>query len=326
MANPYSGAPFNLVALVNPSIDVGNFPISFNVSNFPAIQPVSQSGVWNINNVIGVISLPTGAATAASQTTQSTKLDTINTNLTNGTAILSPNPGLVYGMISGFVTTSTTTESAVRNTTYTEQSVNAQRSIISNNTFDGPFFGTGSVKITYYDQTGAGPFTETIAPNGTTAVNTVNTNICFIEKMEMVGNSTIVNGVYGTISLWSAINGTGVVVGSFSNADGGKTDWAHHYVATGKTCKIINSAISSTGNAAGQGDLFVIKAKKISGTNIFEPRISDYLTLEGAVTTTCSRQYMAPLDVIGPARITFYVTPSSGVSITHRAAFDYVEV
>lgn len=46
---------------------------------------VTQSGTWNINNISGTISLPTGAATSALQTTGNTSLSTIATNQTNAT-------------------------------------------------------------------------------------------------------------------------------------------------------------------------------------------------------------------------------------------------
>lgn len=41
--------------------------------------PVTQSGTWNITNISGTISLPTGAATAALQTTGNTSLASIDT-------------------------------------------------------------------------------------------------------------------------------------------------------------------------------------------------------------------------------------------------------
>lgn len=40
---------------------------------------VTQSGTWNINNITGTVSLPTGAATAANQTTGNTSLASIDT-------------------------------------------------------------------------------------------------------------------------------------------------------------------------------------------------------------------------------------------------------
>lgn len=48
-------------------------------SNQTAI-PASQSGTWNVTNVSGTVSLPTGAATSAAQTTAQTSLTTIATN------------------------------------------------------------------------------------------------------------------------------------------------------------------------------------------------------------------------------------------------------
>lgn len=40
--------------------------------------PVTQSGTWNINNISGTISLPTGASTSANQTTQITSLQILD--------------------------------------------------------------------------------------------------------------------------------------------------------------------------------------------------------------------------------------------------------
>lgn len=40
--------------------------------------PVTQSGTWNLNNISGTISLPTGAATSANQTTEITALQLID--------------------------------------------------------------------------------------------------------------------------------------------------------------------------------------------------------------------------------------------------------
>lgn len=58
------------------------------VGSMVALQ-VAESGTWNITNISGTISLPTGAATAANQTTANTSLATIATN--SGTAATSAN-------------------------------------------------------------------------------------------------------------------------------------------------------------------------------------------------------------------------------------------
>ncbi len=44
-----------------------------------AVQ-AAQSGTWNVNNVSGTVSLPTGAATSANQSTANTSLSSIDTN------------------------------------------------------------------------------------------------------------------------------------------------------------------------------------------------------------------------------------------------------
>lgn len=45
-----------------------------------SVLPVSQSGTWNITNISGTISLPTGASTSANQTTGNTSLGNIDTS------------------------------------------------------------------------------------------------------------------------------------------------------------------------------------------------------------------------------------------------------
>lgn len=51
----------------------------------------TQSGTWNITNVSGTVSLPTGAATAALQTTGNTSLSSIDSKLTSPIAVSLPN-------------------------------------------------------------------------------------------------------------------------------------------------------------------------------------------------------------------------------------------
>lgn len=50
------------------------------ISSDQSAIPSSQSGTWNINNVSGTVSLPTGAATSANQTTANSSLSNIDTN------------------------------------------------------------------------------------------------------------------------------------------------------------------------------------------------------------------------------------------------------
>ena len=52
-------------------------------ANIINIVPVSQSGTWNINNVSGTISLPTGASTSANQATANASLSSIDGKLSD---------------------------------------------------------------------------------------------------------------------------------------------------------------------------------------------------------------------------------------------------
>jgi hypothetical protein len=69
--------------------------------------PAAQSGTWNINNISGTVSLPTGAATSANQTTTNTSLSTLtsatlvdNAAFTDGTTRLSMS-GFIYDDVAG---------------------------------------------------------------------------------------------------------------------------------------------------------------------------------------------------------------------------------
>ena len=62
--------PTSYVTLTGSSLNV-------NVSN--SSLAVTQSGTWNINNISGTVSLPTGASTATLQTTGNTSLNSIDT-------------------------------------------------------------------------------------------------------------------------------------------------------------------------------------------------------------------------------------------------------
>lgn len=117
---------------VTGSLSVG----SVTVSNFPAIQAVSQSGVWstgrtwalssgtdtvavsqsgtwNLTNITGTISLPTGAATAANQATEITSLQILDNPVgpvSPGTA--GTNSFLIGGQFNSTVPSLATTQQA----------------------------------------------------------------------------------------------------------------------------------------------------------------------------------------------------------------------
>jgi hypothetical protein len=238
----------------------------------------------------------------------------------SGRLVTSSLTGFGADFAFGDITTAARTRVLVRRTTYTEQTTDAQRRLISSSANDTAA-GTGArtVKITYFNSTGAGPFTETVTLNGTTAVNTVATNIRFIEQIEVLtAGSGGANA--GTISIQTL---AAVTFGSIAIGDN-QTFWCHHYIPTGKTCNITGISCGHNGTTVGSGALFTLNAKYLSITNSVETQISDFVRLYGQ-TSTFARTYTSPIKIIGPARIQTYVTPETSSSTTYRAAFDFFE-
>lgn len=243
----------------------------------------------------------------------------------NNTVAVSTAPSTsVAGFTTGDVTTAVIAEVAVRATAYTEQAANAQRSIVSTSAADAAA-GTGvrSVKVTYLDALGAGPFTETLTMNGTTPVNFIATNVCFIEKMEVetVGSGGV---AAGTVNLKEAAGGGGATIGSIA-AGNLQTFWAHHYVPVGKTAHVTSQWAGHNGTTVGSGATLVIRSKPTGVVNAAERNITDKFRLYGQ-SSSVQRNYGSPIKVTGPARLTAYVTPETSTSINYRSSFDYYEL
>jgi len=79
---------------------------------FASAQAVTQSGTWNVTNISGTVSLPTGAATSAAQSTQTTALQLID-NLPNtiGSTTSGQSGALVFGAVTTSAPTYTTAQS-----------------------------------------------------------------------------------------------------------------------------------------------------------------------------------------------------------------------
>lgn len=145
---------------------------------------------------------------------------------------------------AAYLVTSSTTRSALRATAYTEQMNNAQRSFVSTSASDTAA-GTGArrVKLYYYDNNVNGPYVEEVILNGTVAVNTVATNICLIEKIEVTevgGNGSTV----GTVRLNTQAAGAGATFASIAAGDN-RTFFAHHYIPNGRTMYLTSICASA---------------------------------------------------------------------------------
>lgn len=228
----------------------------------------------------------------------------------------------VKGFADGKLALSATTVTAVRATAYTEQTSGAQRSVLSSSASDTAA-GTGArtVLITYYVLAAGvvtGPFTETLSLNGVTAVNTVATNICFIENVEAITVGSAGSN-QGILSLFAAAAGGGALVWSVAINDN-KTYGAHHYVPTGKTANI-TGFVGGIKGADTSG--FYLRAVDPTNANASELQVSDQLRAPTGAQS--NRTYGTPILVAGPARITAYAVPDTASSRTYYASFDYFE-
>lgn len=243
--------------------------------------------------------------------------------------VLPANWGLVMGQIGanasfaasraqGYIATSATSGVAIRGTTYTPQGTNAQRSIKSTSASDTAA-GTGAQKVTinFLDTT----FTlqsETVTLNGTTAVNTVSTNIAYIENMVVtqVGSG---GGNVGTISIFTGTAGGGSAWGSIAASDN-QTFWAHHYVPSGVSCYILSVTCGSTA-VVGQTNINHFGNPSVS--NIPELQIG--VTLVHLAGSSFDHDYEIPLVITGPDLILLVERPASVTASTAVAGFEYLQ-
>jgi hypothetical protein len=235
------------------------------------------------------------------------------------TTVIDPNSA---AFSFGQITTAALTEVVVRSTPYTEPTAQAQRSVSSSVAADTAA-GTGArqVRITYLDNLGNGPFTETVTLNGTTPVNTVATNIRFIEKMEVVSVGSGGSNA-GVITLFNGLAGAGGAIGTIA-VNQNNTAWAHHYVPVGKAANITGLSCGHNGTVVGSGALFRIFAQALNDGQP-DRQISDFVRLYGQ-SSTFSRIYQSPIRVFGPARVTVRVTPESTSALIYRTAFDFFQ-
>jgi hypothetical protein len=229
---------------------------------------------------------------------------------------------LALGYVSSLSLTGGTT--AVRATTYNEQTANAQRSLVSSNANDTSA-GTGArkVKVTYLDQTGAGPYTEIVTMSGTTPVNMTATNVCFVERMD-VDKAGSGGKNAGIITLKTGTGGTGTEIGSIAVGDN-ETFWAHHYTpAGGLSTYITGTSVAHTGIDLTTGATFIIKSKPINLTDAVERQVSDFMRLIGN-ESGLARAYATPIKILGPARSTMYATSEALAATTYRGSFDFYD-
>lgn len=237
--------------------------------------------------------------------------------------------GLVMGQVGvgqnftasraqGYTATSATSGKVIRATTYTPQGAGAQRSINSTSASDAAA-GTGArtVIINYLDVNFVLK-SETVTLNGTAGVNTVNTDIAFIESIVVatVGSG---GGNVGTIQVWTATGATGSIWGSIAPSDN-QTFWAHHYVPAGVTCYLIAFSAGAT-VVAGQCNINHSGNPLSSNT----PQLQIGLTIMHVGAGTWDHQFQVPIAIPGPDLVWLVERPVAVTASTAVAGFEYIQ-
>lgn len=224
-------------------------------------------------------------------------------------------------VVNAYTTTSGSSFTALRATTFAEVIGSSRRSISSDQAVDF-LSGSGAQKvmITYYDGSMSGPFYETLSLSGTTVVQTVSTNICFVERMDIISVGSQLGNV-GNVKLFSASNGVGLVMAQIAASDN-QTYYAHHYVASNKTARL--SGITGFMKGPNGGNISIRIANPLS-SSVPEKTVAEILRLAPGITEQISPN--VPTAIIGPARILLYAQAlgSAGL-IDWTAGFNLYEV
>jgi hypothetical protein len=229
----------------------------------------------------------------------------------------------VTNLSMGDVILSSATTSAIRRTAYIEQTVNFTGSIASANANDSAA-GTGArtVRIYYVTADGTTEGAEDVTLNGTTGVNLTATK-CYIEKIEVLTAGSTGSNV-GIISLYTAANKTGTVVGTIA-ATNNTTFWAHHYIVSGKTCNVTGIYHGNNSTVSGGVSFAVLRSKDLSNLVSVEKQVSDFIGVAGA-SNPYTRIYGSVIQIPGPARLAMYVTSGAAATVTYRGSFDSYDV
>lgn len=294
-------------------------------NSIPVVLASDQSG--GTMGVQGIVS--DGAAIGTTKPVivggfDGTNAQTLLTDSQGRLVTAPPGAGTTYkGLAFGNVTLAATTPAVIRNASYVEQTSNAQRSIVSDNANDtAAGSGARTVQIDYYTATFTGPFSEVVTMNGTTPVNTVATDICYIERMFTLTAGAaggIANTNAGIVSLKAATGGGGATIVSIAAGEL-STRMAHHYVATGRTCYVSDFSAGIKGADTTGAALY---KRALGSVNNARIQLTDNFRVPSSASA--SRPFGTPFPVVGPAVIEAYALPDSTSSRVYHAAFSWYE-
>lgn len=216
----------------------------------------------------------------------------------------------------GNITTTSTSEVLVSARPYVEQASGAQRSIQSTSATDddGSATGARAVRITYLD-TNYVLKTEDVLTNGTAKVNTVATDIRFVEKLEVIKGVAAV----GAIQLMTGTTGGAT---EFCGIGAGTTQafLAHHYVPAGKQAWVINWGAVATREA----NFKLTGQDRQDGVNLVDYILDLQNLRKDTLVNDQTLEFMRDLGAVLLPEKTYVratVVPTSATSTVSRAWF-----
>ena len=127
----------------------------------------------------------------------------------------------------------------------------------------------------------------------------------------------------GIITLYTQINKGGTAIGTIAASEG-HTEWAHHYVPSGKTCYITAVYVALAGGGATSGGV-QLKEQDLSLANAYDNPLTEFVRSQIPSSGTNVRQYSSAIPVAGPARIVLWINPDGTNNLTWYGSFDYYE-
>ncbi len=228
-------------------------------------------------------------------------------------------PNITVSRATGYVATSSTSGVAIRSTTYAPQGANAQRSYKSSSTSDAPAGSGALTATTNYLNTSFVLKQDTVTLNGTTAVNSIQTDIAFVESMVVTTVGTQGGGNAGTISLFTTTAGGGSVWASIAASDS-TTYYAQHYVPTGVTCYLLNISGGATVVAGG---VTINHSGNPLSTNL--PQLGIGGTYPHLAAGNEDHEFSIPVALTGPDLIWLVERPVAATASTAYGTFEYVQ-
>lgn len=228
---------------------------------------------------------------------------------------------LVATRAQGFVQASSSVAFTYHGGGWNPPATTGQRSIASSNASDSATgSGAQTVQLNYMNSSFQ-YVSEVITLNGTTPVNTVGTDIFYIESIQVltVGTGNAGKNNIGTLTLYTGITGALGAIGVVE-PNQGQTFWAHHYVCEGQNAYII----SMMGGATLTAGYTYLAMTTLSASGA--PTLQQGLAVVHLAGNSEEHDFEVPLTIPGPAYVFMVELPVTASALNvAQGGFEYIQ-